>query len=293
MIHSMTAYAQGEQVHGHLTVRVTIRSYNSRHLDIALKIPSEYLPWEEAIKATVKQKVARGRVEIRLQVIDDTEAAVRYEVDQQRARAYFDALQDLNIAFDLERGITLEMFAQNRDIIKTVEVKEALEIHRPAVMACLESVVADLVQMRRNEGRHIERDLRQRLSSIQQGIDAIEVQMDGLIPYYRKRLEERIGRLTRGLVEIDPARIAQESALLADRSDIAEEIVRTKSHLNQFRNILEADAPGGRKLNFLLQELNRELNTIGSKAEKSEVAHGVVELKAEVEKIREQIQNVE
>lgn len=293
MIRSMTAYAQAEQVHGHLIVRITIRSYNSRHLDIAAKVPSEYLPWEEAIKAVVKEKITRGRVEIRLQIVDENEAAIRYEVDRQRAQAYFSALQDLSSTFDLKQGITLDMFAQNRGIIKTVEVKEALETHRPAVVACLQAVLDDLVQMRRNEGRNIARDLRQRLDLIQKGIDAIEAQMDGLIPYYQKRLEERIGRLTQGLVEIDPTRIAQEAALLADRSDIAEEIVRTKSHLHQFRSIMDADAPGGRKLNFLLQELNRELNTIGAKAEKADVAHGVVELKAELEKIREQIQNVE
>ena len=293
MTHSMTAYAQAEQIEGPLTVRIAIRSYNSRHLDIAVKMPVEYLPWEEAIKAAVKEKLTRGRVEIRLQIVDASEGAVRYEIDHQHAKAYYLALQDLNSALELAHGVTLEMLVQTRGIIKSVEVKEALELHRPAVMACLEAVLADLVQMRRDEGRHIERDLRQRLDMIQKGIDAIEARMDGLIPYYQKRLEERIGQLTQGLLELDPARIAQEAALLADRSDIAEEIVRTRSHLQQFRNIMEADSPGGRKLNFLLQELNRELNTIGSKAEKADVAHGVVELKAEVEKIREQIQNVE
>ena len=293
MIHSMTAYAQAEQVHDHITVRVTIRTYNSRHLDIAVKVPPEYLLWEEAIKTAVKDKLARGRVEIRLQIVDETEGAIRYEIDHQRAKAYYDALQELNGTFDLKQDITLDLFAQNRGIIKSVEVKEAIEVHRPAVMACLGAVLTELVQMRRIEGRHIDRDLRQRLDKIQKGIDAIETQMDGLIPFYQKRLEERIGRLTQGIAELDPARIAQEAALLADRSDIAEEIVRTKSHLHQFRSIMDADAPGGRKLNFLLQELNRELNTIGSKAEKADVAHGVVELKAEVEKIREQIQNVE
>ena len=151
----------------------------------------------------------------------------------------------------------------------------------------------DLETMRKNEGDFIAKDLKHRLKFIHACLKQIHKKSDGLLNEYQERLKERISSLTQDLVELDPTRIAQEAAHLADRSDISEEIVRAKSHLNQFNEIINAVEPAGRKLNFLLQELNREFNTMGSKIGNAEVAHIVIEVKSELEKIREQIQNVE
>lgn len=137
------------------------------------------------------------------------------------------------------------------------------------------------------------KDLEARLDDIQAAIDHIEKQTDGLLAFYQDRLKERISALTKGLVELDPGRIAQEAALLADKSDISEEITRAKSHIQQFKGIMAAEEPGGRKLNFLLQEFNREFNTMGSKAGNADLSHLIVTVKSELERIREQVQNIE
>jgi uncharacterized protein (TIGR00255 family) len=157
----------------------------------------------------------------------------------------------------------------------------------------LENLLADFDAMKNAEGHALESDLASRLAFIEDCINRIEEESSGVPGYYQERLRERINALTNGVVEIDPARIAQESALLADRSDISEEIVRARSHLNQFRQIMKASAPSGRPLNFLLQEFNREFNTMGSKAAKALISHLVVSAKTELERLREQIQNIE
>ena len=147
--------------------------------------------------------------------------------------------------------------------------------------------------MREKEGAFLANDLKQRLGFVEQSLDQIEADATGLVPLYRERLQERITALTKGVVELDAGRIAQEAAILADRSDISEEIVRAESHLKQFRSIMISEEPAGRKLNFLLQEFNREFNTMGVKAGNAEVSHIIVNVKSELEKIREQVQNVE
>jgi len=147
--------------------------------------------------------------------------------------------------------------------------------------------------MRRKEGDYLARDINERLDAISHRLERIDEDASGLLPVYQQRLMERIQTLTRGAVEIDPARIAQEAAFLADRSDICEEVVRARSHLEQWRQLMLADKPAGRKLNFLIQELNREFNTMGAKVGRAELSHIIVDVKAELEKLREQVQNIE
>ena len=292
MIKSMTAYAKAESK-GTVSVNLEIRSYNNRYLDLVLRLPQQYLPLEERIKSVVVEKIARGRVELKMQIISEPSEAISFEINRPKAVAYFQALVQLRDELKIKAPIALEQIAAVSDIIKPVETELQLDQIWPVVHDCLTRALVDLEQMRTREGEYIAADIGRRIQQIQQWLADIGKQSSNLVNGYRERLTERITALTEGIVSIDPDRIAQEAAILADRSDITEELVRAGSHLAQFAAVLKSGEPAGRKLNFLLQELNREFNTVGSKTDKSSVAHLVVEVKAEIEKIREQIQNIE
>jgi uncharacterized protein (TIGR00255 family) len=293
MINSMTAFARAEQTVEALTVGVEIRTYNSRHLDAVLRLPHGYHPLEDKIRARLSQHLARGRVELKLTLRDASEAANAFEVNLPRAAAYCDALRRLKAALDLQGEVGLELLAATPELIKPAEAARDLEADWAVIGAVIDQALETLMAMRRAEGRFLADDFRERLTRIEGWLEQIAQASGGLLDHYQARLRERIAALTQGLVELDPARIAQETAFLADRSDISEEIVRARSHIQQFRSAMAAAEPGGRKLNFLLQEFGREFNTMGSKTEKASVAHLVVEVKCELEKIREQVQNVE
>jgi uncharacterized protein (TIGR00255 family) len=293
MINSMTAFARAEQTVAALTVGVEIRTYNSRHLDVVLRLPHGYHPLEDKIRARLSQELARGRVELKLTLRDASEAANAFEVNLPRAAAYCDALRRLKAALDLQGDLRLELLAAAPDLIKPAEAARDLQAEWAVIGAVIDQALETLVAMRRAEGRFLADDFQERLARIEAWLEQIAQASGGLLDHYQARLRERIAALTQGLVELDPTRIAQETAFLADRSDISEEIVRARSHIQQFRAAMAAAEPGGRKLNFLLQEFSREFNTMGSKTEKASVAHLVVEVKCELEKIREQVQNVE
>ena len=232
-------------------------------------------------------------MELKLTIRDESEAANAFEVNLPKASAYCDALRRMKTAFDLRSDISLELLAGGADLIKPAEVTRDLEKDWAVIGEGVEQALDDLVAMRRKEGAFLANDFTQRLDRIEGWLEKIDQASGGLLDHYQARLKERIAALTKGIVEIDPARIAQETAFLADRSDISEEIVRARSHIQQFRAVMASTEPGGRKLNFLLQEFNREFNTMGAKTEKASVAHMVVDVKCELEKIREQVQNVE
>jgi uncharacterized protein (TIGR00255 family) len=293
MIKSMTAYARVEKTIESLKVSVEIRSYNSRHLDLALRIPHGYLALEDKIKGLISKKVARGRLEVQVKIKDESKEATGFEIDKERADAYYEALCRLKENYALGSDITVEMMAGAGGVLKPVEIEKDLEAAWNAVSDCLEEAGTELDDMRKREGAFLAEDLRQRLESIARSVDLIESESGDLLDHYQERLRERVGALTKGIVEIDPSRIAQEAALMADRSDISEEIVRAKSHVEQFAAIMDSEEPAGRTLNFLLQEFNREFNTMGSKAGNTNVSHTIVTVKSELEKIREQVQNIE
>jgi len=218
---------------------------------------------------------------------------VAFEIDRARAKAIYVALTQLKTEFDLHNDISAELMLSMGGIIKPVETSNEADGLWLTVKECLTIAFDDLEKMRKKEGDFIAVDLSDRLDYIEGCIGEIIIDSDDLLNYYQARLKERISALTRETVEIDPGRLAQEAAFLADRSDISEEFVRAKSHVEQFRHIMRSEEPGGRKLNFLLQELHREFNTIGSKIGHADISHRVVDVKSELEKIREQIQNVE
>ena len=293
MIKSMTAYALSEKTKAKINVLAEIRSYNSRHLDIALRMPHGYSTLEEKIKAVINNVVARGRIEISLQINDDADEAYKFEVNIPKARAYYDSLVQLKDQLDLQTGVSIDLLIREGGVIRSAEVDRDMEAVWTVVKDCLDEALKNLVAMRENEGEMIASDIADRINRIEESVHQIENKSSDLLLHYQQRLRERITALTRGMVEIDPERIAQEAAFLADKSDISEEILRVESHIKQFRAIMKSEEPVGRKLNFLLQELHREFNTMGSKTESTQASHIIVEVKSELEKIREQLQNVE
>ena len=293
MIKSMTGYAAAETTAGAVSVSVDMRAYNNRHLDIVLRIPPNCMVPEEKIKGLVTERIARGRVEIRFQIKDESEQAMAFEIDQPRAQSIYSALIQLKKEFKLGNDILVEHLLSMGGIIKPVESCDEPDRLWTAVRDCLIQGLDQLDSMRQKEGDFIAADLTARLDFIAGSLDEIKNASGALLQQYQERLTERIAALTRETVEIDPGRLAQEAAFLADRSDISEEIVRAESHVKQFRHIMQGEEPGGRKLNFLLQELNREFNTIGAKIGHAETSHKIVAIKSELEKIREQVQNIE
>jgi uncharacterized protein (TIGR00255 family) len=294
MLKSMTAYAFVERCDGELTVSSEIRSYNSRHLDVALKLPMGYASFEEKIKGIVSAEMERGRVEIRVGIQDKSETAIAYQVDLQRAKAFCSAAGQLNDILNMGSGaISLEYLLGVGGVILPADNRIDADLHWPLAESVVREALIDLDRMRAKEGKFIGQDLVQRLDFVERSLDDIENNAMDMVTHYRDRLMARVETLTQGLVEIDQARIAQEASMLADRSDISEEIVRARSHIQQFRDIMGSDMPAGRKLNFLLQEFNREFNTMGSKVGQAALAHIIVEVKSEIEKLREQVQNIE
>ncbi len=292
MIKSMTAFARAETLDENQSISAEIRSYNSRHLDISLKLPHGYQTIEAKVKSLVAETAARGRVEIRIHIHDTSEEANVYEVNAPKARAYHKALLEMNQMLGLDQKISADTLL-SAGVIQAVENEKDMDKLWPQVKSCLVDALSDLDAMRKKEGDHMAADFNSRLDFIEKTMTEIEKDSDKLPLLYKERLVERIAALTGGVVEIDPSRIAQEAAILADRSDISEEIVRAKSHVKQFRQIMASKAPAGRKLNFLLQEFNREFNTMGSKTGKADIAHMIVAVKSELEKLREQVQNIE
>ena len=293
MINSMTAFATVERTLDDLTSVVEIRSYNHRYLDIFLRIPPTYQFLEEKIKDLISNRLSRGRIEMRLQIDEHSQEAAALEIDDARASALINVFEELKTKFKLKSEITLDMLIGGGGIIKPADKPQNEEVIWTVVENCTVEALDDLEAMRRKEGEFIAEDFRRRLDFIHDCLKQIEKGSVNLLVQYQQRLKERIAGLTQNIVELDPARVAQEAAFLADRSDISEEMVRAASHLNQFGQIMKAAEPAGRKLNFLVQELNREFNTMGSKIGEAAIAHLVIDVKSELEKIREQIQNVE
>jgi uncharacterized protein (TIGR00255 family) len=293
MLKSMTAYAMTEQSDGPLTVSVEIKSYNSRHLDLAPRLPMGYAILEDKVKAQISNVLVRGRVDVRFRLQDQSESACAYEIDRNRAKAYLAAANQLKDGLNLDSELPLANLLTVPGVIQAADKGAAAETHWPLMSASLARALDALDRMRRKEGDYIEKDFNQRLDVLEKGLAGVEAAAEGVLEAYRDRVASRLEALTKGIVELDQGRVTQEAAILADRSDISEEVVRVRSHIEQFRSIMSGQGPAGHKLNFLLQEFTREFNTMGAKVGQAAAAHIIVDIKAEIEKLREQIQNIE
>ncbi|MDY0222006.1 MAG: YicC/YloC family endoribonuclease [Desulfobacterium sp.] len=293
MIKSMTAYSEAAHTQNDIRAEVEIRSYNSKNLDVALYLPPFCRRFEDGLKKMVAEHLSRGRVEIRLAVKDESESSIDFLVDEQRALAYFKALSFIKDRLALSGDITLDQVLAGRDMIQDGEKEPDSDLVWQVVSAAVTEALGLLETMRSAEGENLAADLEGRMAFLEAEIVTIETDALGLPEIYRQKLMERLSNLTAGMETLDPVRLSQEVAILADKSDISEEIVRAQSHIQQFRQILSSGEPAGRKLNFLIQEFNREFNTMGSKSSQADLSHRVVNLKSELEKIREQVQNIE
>ncbi len=293
MIKSMTAFSEGTSSCNGITAQVTIRSYNSRHMDMAFYAPEHCQPFEEEIKKIIQKRHQRGRFEVRLSILDERKDADLFEVDDPRVASFYTALKKIKDDLNLSEEVGISHILTGRNmIVPSCKEQDSRQLWA-AVSPAVETASEDLDQMRRQEGKNLFDDLMGRMGYIEENLKGIEEKAAGIPDVYKMRLMERINRLTADTDLIDPVRICQEAAMLADKSDVSEEIVRLRSHIQLFKEILAADESQGRKLNFMIQEFNREFNTIGSKAGNARLSHQVVDMKSELEKIREQVQNVE
>jgi len=292
MIKSMTGYGRGEWQGDGKHVEVEVKSFNHRYLDISPHLPRRLNSLEAQVRNLIKQRVSRGRVEVSVQVDDSSLVEQRLELDVALAQDYHLALKTLQQELGIPGEIRLETLANFRDIFTRKEVETDLEKEWASLQTALEAALHSLEQMRRDEGLALRGDFLGRLTAVEEMAREIEKKAPLALEACRDRLAERVQELSRGL-PVDEVRLAQEVAYLAERSDITEELVRIRSHLNQFREMLDDSEPVGRKLEFLLQEINRETNTIGSKASDAGIAQVAMGIKSELEKMREQVQNVE
>ena len=293
MIKSMTAFSSVEKYQDNMNVQVEIRSYNSRHLDLNVRMTYGYMAVEEKLRSLIADHVVRGRVEIKVGIRDESETGYAFEVDTPKARAYYNALAELKDYLGTDGEIPMELVVSKGEVIRPLEQVRDVDRAWGVLEPCAKEALSHLDTMRLREGENLTADFDMRLKKIEENLVEIKDNSQGLLAVYKSRLKERILELTKDVVKVDEGRIEQEAALLADKSDISEELVRAASHINQFKTIMTGPDPSGPPLNFLLQEMNREFNTIGSKTGKANVAHAVVAVKSELEKLREQVQNIE
>ena len=288
----MTAYGSAESLKDSLEFIVEIRSGNYRYREIVLRLSHSLQPFEEKVRSVVASTVKRGRIEVSIQIKDNGNKGLKLELNMPLVKAYIQIFKELNEELECEQRIDPSFFSHLKDIIITKQDSIDFENVWPDLEDVINTALRSMESMRINEGMALEKDFLERLNRITKYIDEIRSRTTLIVESYKDRLMQKINNIIKP-VEINEDRIIQEVALIADRSDITEELIRVESHIEQFRNFINQDDAIGRRLDFLLQEINREVNTMGSKASDSLVSQLAVEIKAELEKLREQIQNVE
>ena len=292
MLKSMTGFGRGEGETTLGRVVVECRCINHRYSDINLKLPKRFNPLEARIKEMVRSEVSRGRLDLTLRLETIQEGKVQFDVDLVLADQYYRVLQQLKERFGMQGEITLDLLAGAKDLILAKEAVEDVEPYWQEMVPILRQSLKEMDSMKRVEGESLGRDLGSRMDRISQTFEDIRVRFASSQKAYQERFRERLQILLAG-TELDPSRFQQEVAFWVERTDITEERVRAESHLKQFRTFFGSQDPVGRKMDFLLQEIHREANTISSKANDAEISQKVVEIKSELEKIREQVQNIE
>jgi len=293
LIKSMTAYGRGEVHLGDTRFIAEARSLNNRHLDIILRIPRSYQVLEKELKDTISSKIKRGRIEVSVQIGNNgEESPYSLELNEPLVDSYIKISHQLSEHFGLDKEIQVDTLLQMKDVLLFRPEAVDMDKLRPGFHHAVAQALDSLDMMRVKEGEAIEADFTKRLNLLEAYTNEVDRRTPILAEEYRKRLKDRIDHII-GDVALDESRLAQEVALFAERSDITEEIVRARSHLKQFREYLSMDDVLGRRLDFLIQEINREVNTLSSKASDALISKVVVEMKAELEKLREQVQNIE
>ena len=292
MIKSMTGYGGAKGSAEGLSVSIELKSVNNRYLDVSVKLPRTMLFAEEPIKAAVGRHISRGKVDVFVTVDQSASDDMEVRVNEPLLKGYIEALSSAAEKFGLQNDMTVMSLCRLPDVLCT----DRREIDSSALMTgiteILERALTEYDAMRLREGEKLRDDVLARLETISRLTGVVEENAPKTVAEYRARLEQKLQEVL-ATANIDESRVLTEAAIFADKIAVDEETVRLRSHISQLRGLTNGESPAGRKMDFLIQELNREANTIGSKCQNADIAHVVVELKADIEKIREQIQNVE
>ncbi len=289
----MTGFGRGESTKNGLTATVELKTLNSRFLDVSMRLPQHLQQKELELKEVFQKSIKRGKLNVNVNLSEKDNVDPKFQIDFDKVKSYTKILNELREAADISEPLTIKDITNFSDIfISKEESEQVIEAKWKLVLKATETAIFKLMEMRLQEGEQLKNDLISRVSSIQESVAEILILTDGRSDDVRKKLNERIRQLVEDET-IDEERLELEVVILADKMDITEETVRLEAHLKFFLEAIEQQEPAGRRLNFLTQEINRELNTIGSKANDSKIAHHVVRAKEMLEQIREQVQNVE
>lgn len=292
MVKSMTGYGRAREMRNGRDITVEVRSVNNRYLDCTVKMPRAYIFAEDRMKARVQQAISRGKVDVFVTIDASAADEAVVAVNEPLARGYYEALTRLKTTFSLPGEVTPEVLAKFPDVLAVTKAEEDVEAIAADICAVLDDALAAYNDMRAVEGEKLAADVAGRVTTIETVVGRVEERSPQTVAAYRQRLEAKMQEVLQSTT-IDESRILTEAAIFADKIAVDEETVRLRSHIAQLRAMLASDEPVGRKLDFLIQEVNRECNTIGSKCNDLTIAQDVVNMKAEVEKIREQVQNME
>ena len=297
MIKSMTGFGRGEYIDDVRKVTVEIRAVNHRYCDIYVKMPRKYSFAEEKIKSVIKNRMSRGKIEVSVSVDNFGVSDADVRLDMDLAGKYMKALNELSETFEIGEltGPSLSLLARMPDVIRTAPAEEDEEVMLACILDAAGKAVDDICSMRETEGAKLVEDISMRADIIADIRSRIEERAPQLEKEYAAKFRARIEELLDGVYEVPEERVALEAAIFADKANITEELVRLDSHVMQLKSFLDADGSEGigKKIDFLIQEMNREANTIGSKSNDKEITSMMLDLKAEIEKIREQVQNIE
>lgn len=292
MIKSMTGFGAGDAETADFKVHIEVKAVNQRFLETNYHMPYSMNMFENQLTKKIKEYASRGKLDINIRFQDLRDKAVTVKVDKGLVAAYGKALQEISSQLELSAPVTAAQIASYPDVLKLNEENADLEAAQPVLMQAMEQALESFVAMREAEGQNIQRDLLARIGTLENFVGELEKLAPEIVAAYRQRLENLL-REYLAKEDIEESRIIQEVALFTDKVNYTEETVRLRSHFDQFRQIITAGEPVGRKLDFLIQEMNREINTVASKANSAGAAQFVVDVKSEIEKIREQIQNIE
>jgi len=288
----MTGYGRGSSEENGRVFTIEMKSVNNRYLDINIRLPTQINALEDKIRKHISSKVSRGKIDVFINQEKFSEDDFKVNVDEKIAKAYYDAYSLLIEKFNLKGDISLPLLANSNDVITVQKKEDDLEGIWSLLVIALDEAISMFVEMRVNEGSKLSCDMISRCEYIRKSLVSIEDRAPEVIKEFRERISTRVSDFLKD-VGIDEARLLNEVAFYSDKTSITEEIVRLTSHIEQFKETLKSNEPVGRKLDFLVQEMNRETNTIGSKANDLSITNIVIEIKSEIEKIREQIQNIE
>ena len=292
MVRSMTGFGRAKNQINGFDVTVEIKSVNHRYFEFSLRIPRSYNFLEEKIKNFLSQKISRGKVEVSILIDDLNQNSTVVEINREYADAYIKALGDLSKEYKIKNDLKVSTLALNSEMFKVRRVAVEDEVIEAAIMPVLEEAVENFIAMRSVEGERLLKDVTSRTENILSKVEFVEARSPETVTAYKEKITQKIKEMLSDNT-VDEQRVLTEVAIFADKVAVAEETVRLRSHIKQFNSLLLSDEAVGRKLDFIVQEMNREANTIGSKAQDIEIAHTVVDIKSEIEKIREQIQNME